>query len=56
MRRLRQFRLRLRGEDRGVAVMTVVGLAAVMLILVTTALSYSVGGMTKSPPRALMLL
>lgn len=35
-------------DESGVAVMTVVGLAAVMLILVTTALSYSVGGMTKA--------
>lgn len=48
MTRLRAFTFRIRRDDSGVALMTVVGLAAVMLILVTTALSYSVGGMTKA--------
>ncbi|WP_020076926.1 hypothetical protein [Cryocola sp. 340MFSha3.1] len=48
MNGLRASRLRLRRDQSGVAVLAVVGLASVMLIVIATALTVSVGGMKRA--------
>ncbi|MEJ3404470.1 hypothetical protein WDJ51_06980 [Rathayibacter sp. YIM 133350] len=48
MNRLRSASLRLRGDEGGVALVAVIGLSMIMLILVTTAVSFSISGYKKA--------